>query len=90
METRQLFVVLCVFTELAAVAMAQNLSVLPFQIERAKVTHEADAKRIAFEHYIKKMKTRVLAEEGVQKISVFKLGHDVIRSIHGLNWVISK
>lgn len=49
----------------------------PFQIEGAKVSHEADAKRIAFEHYIKKMKTRVLAEEGVQKISVFKLGYDV-------------
>ncbi|MGI6494608.1 MAG: hypothetical protein ACOX5G_00680 [Kiritimatiellia bacterium] len=49
----------------------------PLQIEGTKVSAQADAKRIAFEAYAKKMRAEVLANEGVQDISVVTLGYDV-------------
>ena len=57
-------------------AMGRDLAAKPLQIEGTKVSAQADAKRIAFEAYAKKMRAEVLANEGVQDISVVTLGYD--------------
>ena len=57
--------------------MGRDLAAKPLQIEGAKVSAQADAKRIAFEAYVKKMRAEILANEGVQDMAVVTLGYDV-------------
>ncbi len=47
------------------------------QIEGVKVSTQADAERIAFEAYAKKMHAEILPNEGVQDIAIVTLGYDV-------------
>ncbi|MCG8448160.1 MAG: hypothetical protein MI725_01095 [Pirellulales bacterium] len=76
METKlACLVMIVVFT--CAVAMAQSPADPKIQVKGAKISQEADAKRIAFEHYIKKMMADVMADEGVYSLSVFKIGYDI-------------
>lgn len=56
---------------------ARDLSLPKLQIKGAKVAMESDAKRIAFDHYVKKMKMNVLANESVKEISIIKLGYSI-------------
>lgn len=49
----------------------------PLEIAGAKVAKEADARCIAFDAYIKKMRLEVLATEGVRSVKVMKLGYDI-------------
>lgn len=59
--------------------MGRDLAAKPLQIEGTKVSAQADAKRVAFAAYLKKMKIEILAEEGVREreITVVTLGYDV-------------
>jgi hypothetical protein len=69
---------LCVFTALwASPAAARDLSLPPLEIKGAKVSTEAMARDIAFSEYIKKMRLKVLAQEGVQDVSILSLGFDI-------------
>lgn len=65
------------FMVLASVALAQDLSAPSLQLTGSKVAIESDAKRIAFEHYVKKMKAEVSSYEGISSLSVFKIGYDI-------------
>jgi hypothetical protein len=58
-------------------AMGKDLAAPPLRIEGAKVSAQADAKRIAFEAYAKKMRAEILANESVQDIAIVTLGYDV-------------
>ncbi len=58
-------------------AAARDLSLPPLEIKGAKVSTEAMALQIAFTEYVKKMQLRVLAQEGVQDVSVVSLGFDI-------------
>ncbi|MDX9862370.1 MAG: hypothetical protein RBS99_15785 [Rhodospirillales bacterium] len=57
--------------------IGRDLAAKPLQIEGAKVSAQADAKRIAFEAYAKKMRAEILANESVQDMAVVTLGYDV-------------
>ncbi len=68
----------CLFVALWALpAAARDLSLPPLEIKGAKVSTEAMAVQIAFTEYVKKMRLRVLAQEGVQDVSVLSLGLDI-------------
>jgi hypothetical protein len=58
-------------------AAARDLSLPPLEIKGAKVSTEAMALQIAFGEYVQKMRLRVLAQEGVQDVSVVSLGLDI-------------
>lgn len=58
-------------------ATARDLSLPPHEIKGAKVSTEAMALQIAFTEYVKKMRMHILAQEGVQELSVLSLGLDI-------------
>ena len=72
--TRFVAVMLCV----AAMATlgAESVPSEPPRIEGTKVATEAQAKDLAFESYLKKMNSKVLATELVHGIQVITLGYD--------------
>lgn len=47
------------------------------QIDNARIAHEADAKRIAFDAYVKKMHGEIMATEAAHDIAAIVLGYDV-------------
>jgi hypothetical protein len=57
--------------------MARDLSVPAARISGAKVETESAAKRLAFDHYLKKMKCNISATEAVREVVVIVLGYDV-------------
>ena len=61
------------------VSMGKDLASPPLQIEGTKLPTQSDAKRVAFEAYVKKMNLEILAEEGVREreIAIVTLGYDV-------------
>ncbi|MDO8735084.1 MAG: hypothetical protein Q7K21_08015 [Elusimicrobiota bacterium] len=46
-------------------------------IKGAKVEQELQVKHIASDEYFKKMKFKILADEGIRDISIVKIGYDV-------------
>jgi len=56
---------------------SRDLTAPPLKIDNASVSTEMDAKRLAFDGYVKKMKAKVLATEGVRDIEIITLGWDV-------------
>jgi len=57
--------------------ICRDLAAPPLQIEGTKVSEQNEAKHIAFEGYVKKMRTQILSTESVQDISVITLGYDI-------------
>ncbi len=57
--------------------MQRDLASPPLQIEGTKISQQSDAKRIALDAYIRKMRFELLATEAVQDITVITLGYDV-------------
>ena len=72
-------VIMCCLVGMASSALCRDLAVPPLQIVGAEVSEQNDAKHIAFDGYVKKMRAQVLATESVQNISVITLGYDVPR-----------
>ncbi len=71
-------ILFCMFVT-ASSGIQSDMSAPPVQIDGAKVSDQAGAKRIAFDAYVKKMRTEISATEGVQNISIVivRLGFDV-------------
>jgi hypothetical protein len=57
--------------------ICRDLAAPPLRIEETKVSEQNAAKHIAFEGYVKKMRTQILSTESVQNISVITLGYDI-------------
>lgn len=70
-------IILTCLVGLGLVAGARDLTAPPLKIDGAKVSTQAEAKRLAFDGYVKKMQASVLATESVRDIAIIKLGYDV-------------
>jgi hypothetical protein len=70
------FIVIVMACLISAV-MADDSPVKTLEIKGAKIASEQEAKKVALHNYVKKMQLNILAEEGVDDISIIKLGFDV-------------
>lgn len=74
--SRVMTIIICL-VGLCVLTMASDLTTLPLRIEGTKVPSEAEAKRLARNSYVEKMGTRLMAEEGVQSLTIITLGYNV-------------
>lgn len=72
-----MIIILCLMG-LSAIAMARDLTAPVLKIEGTKVASQAEAKRLAFDSYVKKMKVNILSTESVQEITIIKLGYEIL------------
>ena len=62
---------------LSMVAIARDLTGPSLEIKGTKIGSKTEAKRVASDSYFRKMQLNVSAMEGVQDISIIKLGFDI-------------
>lgn len=70
-------IIMCCLIGMASSTLCRDLATPPLRIEGTKVSEQNAAKHIAFEGYVKKMRTQILSTESVQNISVITLGYDI-------------
>jgi len=68
---------MCCLIGMASSALCRDLVAPPMRIEGMEVSEQNAAKHIAFDGYVKKMRTQILSTESVQNISIITLGYDI-------------